>query len=210
MPRYLCLNSTYMQPVLNTYESTLLDKMRNDDAAAFEQLFGGYWEGLYKSAYYRLRNRELAEDMVQDVFADLWTKRATIQVHSGLMSYLQAMLKYKIIYWASQQAREEVLHAHLFERMKEIEDTILGTLEVAALEQTIAEVVETFPENMRKVFLLRMQDYTVAEIAVALKLADQTIRNNHTEALKRLKGKLVAAYPHLPIYSLLTVLFTKT
>ncbi|MGH2623258.1 MAG: RNA polymerase sigma factor, partial [Sphingobacterium sp.] len=179
-----------MQPAPNIYESALLDKMRNDDAVAFEQLFEGYWDSLYKSAYYRLRNREIAEDMVQDVFADLWTQRATLQVHSGLTSYLQAMLKYKIIYWASQQAREEALQVHLFERMEEMEDTILGALEVVALEQTIAEVVNTFPENMRKVFLLRMQDYTVAEIAVALQLADQTIRNNHTEALRRLKNKL--------------------
>lgn len=199
-----------MQPAPNIYESALLDKMRNDDAVAFEQLFEDYWDGLYKSAYYRLRNRELAEDMVQDVFADLWTQRAALQVHSGLTSYLQAMLKYKIIYWASQQAREEALQVHLFERMEEMEDTILGALEVVALEQTIAEVVSTFPENMRKVFLLRMQDYTVAEIAVALQLADQTIRNNHTEALRRLKNKLIETYPHLPIYSLLTILFTKT
>lgn len=199
-----------MQPAPNIYESALLDKMRNDDAVAFEQLFEDYWDSLYKSAYYRLRNRELAEDMVQDVFADLWTQRATLQVHSGLTSYLQAMLKYKIIYWASQQAREEALQVHLFERMEEMEDTILGALEVVALEQTIAEVVNTFPENMRKVFLLRMQDYTVAEIAVALQLADQTIRNNHTEALRRLKNKLIETYPHLPIYSLLTILFTKT
>lgn len=199
-----------MQPAPNIYESALLDKMRNDDAVAFEQLFEGYWDSLYKSAYYRLRNREIAEDMVQDVFADLWTQRATLQVHGGLTSYLQAMLKYKIIYWTSQQAREEALQTHLFERMEEMEDTILGALEVAALEQTIAEVVSTFPENMRKIFLLRMQDYTVAEIAVALQLADQTIRNNHTEALRRLKNKLIETYPHLPIYSLLTILFTKT
>lgn len=199
-----------MQPDLTTYEASLLHKMRDDNAAAFEQLFELFWEDLYLRAFYRLRNRELAEDMVQDVFADLWSQRASLQVQGDLKSYLRAMLRYKIIYWASQQAREETLYAHLFERMEAIEHTVLDLMETAALQQTIAEVVETFPENMRKIFLLRMQDYTVAEIAIALQLADQTIRNNHTEALRRLKAKLATAYPHLPIYSLLAMFFTKT
>ncbi|MGK9120701.1 MULTISPECIES: sigma-70 family RNA polymerase sigma factor [Sphingobacteriaceae] len=199
-----------MQPVLETCEKALIESMRNDDAAAFEQLFERYWEHLYQRAYYRLRSRELAEDLVQDVFADFWIQRHNLQIQSDLGGYLGAMLKYKIIRWASQQEREEELHAHLFQRMEEIEDGVISLLEVASLQQTINEAVRAFPENMRSVFLLRMQDYTIGEIAEVLQLADQTIRNNHTEALRRLKTKLIESHPHLPIYSLLTILFTKT
>lgn len=199
-----------MQAIPKIGEKALIESMRNDNAAAFEQLFELHWEGLYQRAYYRLRSRELAEDVVQDVFADLWTQRRGLHVQHDLANYLGAMLKYKIIYWASQQAREEELQAHLFHQMEEVEDSILGVMEVAALQQTIAEVVNAFPENMRRIFLLRMQDYSVAEIAEALQLADQTVRNNHTEALRRLKGKLTKTYPHLPLYALLAVLFTKT
>lgn len=199
-----------MQALPNTFESGLMEKIRNGDAIAFEELFEQHWENLYRKAYYRLRNQELAEDMVQDVFADMWAQKETLQIHSGIKNYLYSILKYKIIYWASQQARKQQLHAHLLLRMEEMEDTILGAMEAGALQKTIAEAVETFPENMRQIFLLRMQDYTVSDIAYALQLAEQTVKNNHTEALKRLRGKLVKEYPHLPIYALITFLFTKS
>ncbi|MEH6304377.1 sigma-70 family RNA polymerase sigma factor [Olivibacter sp. CPCC 100613] len=199
-----------MQPVRKIGETNLIEGLRGGDTEAFEQLFDLHWDDLYRRAYYRVRNREVAEDLVQDVFADLWTQRHGLQIRDNLASYLGGILKYKIIYWASQHEREEKLHTYLFHRMEEIENTIIDLMEEASLQQTIAEVVQAFPENMRKIFLLRTQDYTVAEIAIALQLADQTIRNNHTEALRRLKSKLVEAYPHLPIYVLLTLLFTKT
>ncbi|QNL51048.1 sigma-70 family RNA polymerase sigma factor [Olivibacter sp. SDN3] len=199
-----------MQALQQIPEAALIEKIRNGDMLAFKEVFEQYWEILYKKAYFRLRSQELAEDMVQDVFTDLWAKKENLYIHSGLRNYLYSILKYKIIYWASQQTRAQQLHTHLLQRMEEMEDTILDAMEAGALQKTIAEVIHSFPENMRQIFLLRMQDFTIAEIARALQLAEQTVRNNHTAALKQLRGKLVKEYPHLPIYSLITFLFTKS
>jgi len=199
-----------MESLFKLSENRLIEKIQRGDSLAFRELFDHYWEPLYRRAYYRLQDSALAEDLVQDVLADLWEQRKGLRIHSGLSNYLFSMLKYKIIYWASQQDRQHQIQNHLMHRMEEMEETILGTIEAGALQQTIVEVVETFPENMRKIFLLRMQDYKIADIAHTLQLAEQTVKNNHTEALSRLKLKLSKEYPHLPIYSLLAVLFTKS
>lgn len=199
-----------MDSVLNKPDIKLTEKIQRSDPTAFKKLFEKYWEDLYRKAYHRLQDQALAEDMVQDVFADLWAQRTRLNIHRGIANYLYSVLKYKIIHWASQHDRQQQMQAHLLERMEEIEDTILGVLEAGSIKKTISEVIDTFPANMRQIFLLRTEDYSVGEIAAALQLAEQTIKNNHTEALKRLKIKLLDEYPHLPIYSLITILFTKS
>lgn len=167
------------------------EKIRTGDRQAFKEVFETYWEALYRKACYRLQDQELAADMVQDVFTELWAKRDSLHIHTGLENYLYSILKYKIIHWAAQQTRTEQLHEQLFQRMEAMEATILDAMEAGALQKTIGEVVATFPENMRQVFLLRMEGFTVAEIAKALQLAEQTVRNNHTDSLKRLREQLV-------------------
>ena len=65
--------------------SVLLFKGNN---AAFEEIFNRYWSVLYSAAYKRLKNHEGAEEIVQDLFTLLWSKRESIQIHTSLLGYL--------------------------------------------------------------------------------------------------------------------------
>ena len=73
----------------------LLRSVKLDDTISFEQIYRQYWSKLYIYAFNVLRERELCEDIVQEVFIDLWAKRHEVQI-SNLRSYLYQSVKYQI------------------------------------------------------------------------------------------------------------------
>lgn len=186
-----------METGLQYTDTGLLEGLRTDQPGAFENLFNKYWQDLYERAYKRLRDQSEAEDMVQDIFASIWDRRHQLDINGSLQGYLRTSLKYKIIKWAGRDNLHKEALAHLLHRMEQMEDTILDTMAANDVRKSFEEAVQSFPENMRRIFMLRAENYTIAEIAEALGLAEQTVKNNNVEALRRLKVILSTQHPHL-------------
>ena len=79
----------------NSTDDRLLESISLDDKASLEQIYKKYWYKLYIYAFNVLREREICEDIVQEIFVDLWTKRQDQQI-SDLNSYLYQSVKYQI------------------------------------------------------------------------------------------------------------------
>ncbi len=67
----------------------------NDDNYA--DVFNAYWRKLYAIAYQRLKDSELAKDLVQEVFVYCWKQKDVIKVTTTVEAYLRSALKYQII-----------------------------------------------------------------------------------------------------------------
>ena len=67
----------------------LVRRLKQDDPVAFKKIFEKYWETLLASALKRLASQEICEDIVQEVFADIWRRRA-------LKTYLHSAVKYQV------------------------------------------------------------------------------------------------------------------
>ncbi|RZK41740.1 MAG: sigma-70 family RNA polymerase sigma factor [Pedobacter sp.] len=173
----------------------LMVALQGEGQVAFQIIFDTYWKELYKASYYRIRDQSAAEDIVQDVFTDLWDKRHSIRIETSLSSYLQASLKYRIIRLFNRSSLHQNAIDHLMGRMTEMEQAIFDALEYNDLERTISQTINSFPENMRNIFLLRSEELTIREIADALGLAEQSVKNNVSEGLKRLKIVLLRTDP---------------
>lgn len=178
-------------------DADLLAGLKFDQHGSFENLFNRHWEDLYKKAYRRLQDQSEAEDMVQDIFATIWSRRHSIEIHTSFQAYLQGALKYKIMKWVERKNLHEKASVHLLSRMEEMESSILEMIAAADVKKSLDDAIQTFPENMRKIFLLRTERYSVREIAEALGLAEQTVKNNNAEALRRLKVILSTKHPDL-------------
>jgi RNA polymerase sigma factor, sigma-70 family len=200
-----------MQAVIKSAESDLLEGIRKDVPGKFEQLFNAHWEDLYRQAYHRLQDQLDAEDLVQDIFSDLWERRQTLNITTSIRTYLWAALKYKIIKRAARADLQKRSLEHLTQQMGAVESTILDLLSAGEIHRTLESAIQRFPENMRRVFTMRAEDFTVAEIADALGLSEQTVKNNTTDALHRLRAALAEKHPDIPpsVY-LILALFIKT
>ncbi|MES2457516.1 MAG: sigma-70 family RNA polymerase sigma factor [Bacteroidota bacterium] len=189
----------------------LIGELQREGHQAFQVIFDRYWKELYQTSYNRLRDQTAAEDLVQDVFADLWQKRHDIYLETSLRSYLYGSVKYRIIRIFNRGSLHQHAVAHLLSRMSEMEDAVADVLEYKDLERSISQTINSFPENMRNIFLLRSEEFTIREIASALGLAEQSVKNNVTDGLKRLKVVLLKTDPDIKrsLYLLLVALIAE-
>lgn len=56
-----------------------LDRWGHDDERAFIEIYDHYWYKLFRSAYRRIKDKSVAEELVQNLFLKLWEKRGTLK-----------------------------------------------------------------------------------------------------------------------------------
>ena len=66
--------------IMDSKGDRLLPSFKLDDTTSFEQIYRDYWSKLYIYAFNVLREQEVCEDIVQEVFIDLWAKRQEVQI----------------------------------------------------------------------------------------------------------------------------------
>lgn len=192
-------------------DTDLVTAIRADTPGMFERLFHWYWESLYRAAFNRLKDTAEAEDVVQDLFAELWERRHNLHIDASLQAYLHTALKYKIIKRAARADLQKQAFDHLAAQMSLLETDVIDLMHANEINQTLKQAISRFPENMQRIFALRTADFTIREIAEALGLSEQTVKNNTTAALHRLRFALAQKHPDIPpsFYLALLALFTQ-
>ena len=178
-------------------EQQMLSALRLGSESAFQAIVHLHTKELLKHAFSRLKNEQDAEDMVQDIFTQVWEKRTSIEIKTSLAGYLFTILKHRILRHILRSDLHNKAVEHLLYRMDEMQAGVLELLAVKDVERTLSEAVEALPENMRQIFILKQQDYTIKEIAEALGLAEQTIKNYNTELVRRIKVAITEKHPDI-------------
>lgn len=173
-------------------EQELIDNIARGDATAFERLFNAYWEFLHNVAYNRLQSTDIADDLVQDVFADLWKKRRSLEIHTSLQSYLYQAVKYKVFNHIRHQSvrRKEEYKALIKEEYYPENSRSSTEEEVAAkeLRQLVDHEVERLSKKSRHIFQLSRNDhYTYQEIADQMDCSVKTVEYHISKVLGKLK-----------------------
>jgi RNA polymerase sigma-70 factor, ECF subfamily len=162
-----------------------------DDAHAFENLFRTYYTELGRFAMKYLRDKETAEELVQDLFVDLWEKRHTLNITGSVKSYLYTATKNRSLnYLKSKLAQLQQLGDDSSELAAHHSNTE-SLYDQNELEQIIANGIEALPEKCRIIFQLsRHAGLSYAEIAQELNLSPKTVENQMGTALKKLRSYL--------------------
>src|SRR5690606_25447614 len=75
----------------------LADLLNQGDESAFRHLYDKYWDKLFVMASNRLDDPTEGEEVVQDIFFNLWKKRETFKLQRGFDNYFAIALKYEVI-----------------------------------------------------------------------------------------------------------------
>ena len=174
-------------------EAAWVERIRTGDPLAFEALFHAYHASLCSFAYRYLGARDLAEEMVQEVFLFVWERRESWDVRSSVRSYLFTAVRNA----ALSYLRHERVVARRDARVRILQDTVApgADLEVVQAETVAAiqEAVARLPDRCRLVFTLhREQGLTYAEVAEVLGISPRTVEVQIGRALKSLRRCLAA------------------
>ena len=168
--------------------ATCWEAIRNDSEQAYNELFAAYWQPSFTAAYRLLRDRDAAEDVVQEVFAALWTRRKTLLVHNP-EAFIRQMVKNQVFTVLSRRKLSEnnvqVLENCLFDHSPE--ESYMQQETLAELESAVAAL----PAKCREVFVLRrFEGLNASSIAEQLNISIRTVENHLYHALNLLKKQL--------------------
>lgn len=165
--------------------------LKLDDQLAFIEIYDRYQGLLYIYACKIVKDKDLAEDFVQELFIYLWDKRHTINLKSSLSSYLYSTVRYKFFDWVDKQkVRND--YAQAFQSFLDEGENVIDSYIIEKELTSIIEMeINRLPAKMREIFLLsRKQNLNNKEIADYLEISEKTVRNQISNALRILRTKL--------------------
>lgn len=162
------------------------------DVAAFEALFRTHYAPLCDFVNGYVRSREVARDLVQDLFLRLW-ERAGTPASALAAAYLYTAARNRAL---RHLRRQRVAERYARLVLRRAERTEAGPAEVVdehELTRALERAVSELPERCRLVFTLsRHRHLSNAEIAAALGISVNTVEHQMWLALKALRAKLAA------------------
>jgi RNA polymerase sigma-70 factor (ECF subfamily) len=178
-------------------DNELLRKMAQGSETAFTEIFNLYWKLLFSVAANKLNNLADAEEVVQNVFADLWKRRAEIDIQQSLKSYLAAAVKFQVYSLLYKKHRQRHFEQSL-QQNSSATSHVEEQFDLKALQEKLQQTSARLPGRCRLVYeLSRDAGLSNKEIARSLDISEKTVENQITKALKFLRTSLKSFFSFL-------------
>jgi len=166
----------------------LLEKIIAGDENALRLLFEKYSSKLFHLAYYYLQAKELAEEVVLDVFTIVWKKRQSLGHIKNIESYLYTSIKNQALHYirrdySSDRTNIPLYEVELIPENSNPESSLLDR----EYELLIQEAIDSLPPKCKEVFRLVLSDKLKnREIAKLLSISESTVNEHIALAYKRI------------------------
>lgn len=172
-------------------EKELLRLVAAGDEAAYRQVFEQYWTKVYSIALLFTKIPELAEDVTQDVFAQVWVKREFLPGVDNFRPYLYTIAKHQVFNKLRTRVFTGDYNAYLQEYFADEGADPSGRLELKQAAGIIEDAINRLTPQQQKVFRLsRYHGLSHAEIAAETGLSRRTIKNYMVSAIVSLRSLL--------------------
>ncbi len=178
-------------------DKILIKGIRQGDKAVFSHLYDIYYRRLFLFAQSYLRDAAISEDIVQDLFFNLWEKREELLITSSLSAYLFRAVHNRSIQYLRHKKVSNHFETDQQLKLKEAEimyhastDYIFSEIKLNEIADIVRRTFETLPEKSKEIFSLsREHTATNKEIAEKLKI-DITVEYHISKVLKILRNAL--------------------
>jgi RNA polymerase sigma-70 factor (family 1) len=174
-------------------EKDLLKLIALGDEVAFTSLFNSYRNKIYSIAFELTESSSVAEEIVQDVFLKIWTKRASMGEITHFQAYLFTTARNYVFTALKRIARKQALEA------KAAGNTPLFYLDTEnrllhkEYAMILQEAVDRLPARQRQVYqLIREKEYKREEVAAMLRLSPETVKTHLAQAMRNIRAYCLA------------------
>lgn len=178
-----------MNEYLKIEDIELMDRIRSGDDIALKLIYKKYWNQLFSSAFNVLHDQQVCEDIIQEIFINLWNKREIIEIKVSLKSYLFASTRYEVYRQVRFSSVREDLFENIADRMASPSE--YGNIEHRELLSQINSIVDKLSSKCKVVYKLsREEQLSHKEIASQLDISTKTVENHLNKALRQLRISL--------------------
>ncbi|MBS1610278.1 MAG: RNA polymerase sigma-70 factor [Bacteroidetes bacterium] len=180
-----------MRPYQIYSDKELLQLVKEDNGAAFKELYDRYYQKLLVLAFLKINNQDDAEEIVQIVFVNLWRRRGAVKIKYSFHTYIASVLKYEILSYFAKKRKEGIVRDAVLNEFDLKDYSTTNFLAYDQLRNDIEKTICLLPEKCRLVFRLsRQEGMTEKEICEALHIAPKTAQAHLSKALKVLRSSL--------------------
>ncbi len=180
-----------------TEDNELYLKLKEGDERAFQSLFRKYYSAMCHFACQFLDDRELAEEIVQDMFVKIWEKRAILNIETSVKHYFFRSVRNHCL---NQIQHEKIKKQYANKMIESAQQEIIAEqyfLEVDLVKR-IEKSIDSLPPKRKEIFRLsREQGMKYKEIAETLDISVKTVEAQMGLALKYLREDLKDFSNHL-------------
>lgn len=170
----------------------VLKKIKDGDIKAFEQLFRAYHVPLCLYAVSITGRKDVAEEIVQELFYKLWKDREALNILRSIKSYLYGAVRNESLQYCERHLVRERHKQQVLSAPDNPQDaTPHEQMEYRELEEIINRTLMKLPERRRRIFAMhRLEGLKYKEIAERLSLSVKTIEAEMTKTYQLLRREI--------------------
>lgn len=176
---------------MENQEIQICTRIRQGDKEAFESVFKAYYRYLCAYANQILNDRDLSEEVVQEMFFQLWQKHNSFEISTSLKSYLFRATHNSCLNHLKHNKVKEAYAQHILYVKGGADAAEEDAGNSSELQNAIARAVDKLPPERKKVFLMiRYEERKYKEVAEILGLSVKTVENQMGKAMQFLRESL--------------------
>nr|WP_315151106.1 RNA polymerase sigma-70 factor [uncultured Flavobacterium sp.] len=167
------------------HDTDIINRLRSGDKQALTELYNEFWQMLFVASFNIIKDKELCEDIIQDIFMNIWNNREKLEINISLKGYLYACARYQV--FNQLRKNKDKMHVEFLDDLdKRFQHSTPETqLMHEELVQQLSAIIDTLPEKCQLVYKLsREEQLSHKEIAARLDISTKTVENHITKALQ--------------------------
>lgn len=187
-------------------EAKLLEEMKQDNIAAFNQLYNKYAPILYQRLLRLLKNPESVEEILQDVFLKIWNKREEIKPEKGFKTFIYRMADHMAIDLFRKIGRDKAMQLELWAASVSFhlhtEEQVFDKEKAGIIQ----EAIRSLPPKRREILIqCKLEDKSYKEVAEMMGISVSTVSNQLVSAMKDIREYIVKNYREDYLISLIFI-----
>lgn len=169
-------------------DKELFARIAESDQSAFTAVYEKYTGPLYFYALKLLKSELLAEELIQEIFIQLWIKRQSLGAIENPGGFLNRMTLHKAIDWIRRHQLDLKVQYYVTSPANQASNTTEEEIDFKAVERLIDTAIQHLSPQRSAVYKLKYeQKLSYEEISNELKISKHTVRNHLSKALEAIR-----------------------
>ncbi len=192
---FILYSEMFMQKKKQICDFELISRIKEGDESAFRIVFDLYSSKLYAFSYRFLKEKEPCQEVVQEVFLNLWINRAKLDTQYPIAPYLYTITRRLTLNVLRHVATSQSAMNKMWLNVKKVSNETEQEVFLDDLSRFTEQVLSKMPKQQQLIFRMsRHQELSYDEIAEELNISRNTVKNHLVAALKTLRTQLNKAF----------------
>lgn len=176
-----------------------IEQINRKHPEAYHYLFKNYYKSLVYFAMRYVGEREVGEDLVQELFAQLWESESEYMSYNSFRTFLYTSVRNASLNYLKHKNVEQRYISYSLLHGESGDELDMKVME-EELYRTLFRYVEELPQRRKEVFKLYLQGKKNEEIAALLDVSPETVKTAKKEAVRYIRDRMGPLFYFLAIF----------